>query len=52
VAAEFGPAGDADVLRKVLTDLSAKGTAVAEGDISAKMAELMTIAVAQVKAGT
>jgi hypothetical protein len=52
VAAEFEPPGDHDVLHKVLKDLAAKGNAVTEGDVSAKMAELMTVAVAQVKAGT
>jgi hypothetical protein len=49
VAADFEPAG---VLPKVLKDLTAKGAAVSEGDISAKMAELMAVAVAQMKAGT
>jgi hypothetical protein len=51
VAAEFGGAGDADVVRKVMGDLAAKGIAVTEADIRAKMAELMTLAAAQVKAG-
>jgi hypothetical protein len=49
VAADFEPAG---VLPKVLSDLTAKGTVVTEREISAKMAELMAVAVAQVKAGT
>jgi hypothetical protein len=49
VAADFEPSG---VLPKVLKDLTTKGAAVSEGDISAKMAELMAVAVAQVKAGT
>jgi hypothetical protein len=40
------------VLHKVLKDLTAKGSAVTEGDIRAKMSELLTVAVAQVKAGT
>jgi hypothetical protein len=52
VAAEFEEAGDRHVLHKVLKDLAAKGNAVTEGDISAKMAELLAVAVAQVKAGT
>jgi hypothetical protein len=59
VAAEFGPAGDSDVLRKVLNDLTAKGNAVTakgnavtERDVRAKMGELLAVAVAQVKAGT
>jgi hypothetical protein len=50
VTAEFEEAGA--VPRKVLGDLTAKGIAVTEGDISAKMAELLAVAVAQVKAGT
>lgn len=51
VAAEFGEGGDADVIRKVLADLSAKGVAVTEQEVRVKMGELMTQAVAQVKAG-
>jgi hypothetical protein len=51
VAADFEEAGDADVLRKVLGDLSAKSVAVTEADIRAKMSELLAEAVAQVKAG-
>ncbi len=49
VAADFEKVG---VVQKVLNDLAAKGSAVTERDISAKMAELMAVAVAQVKAGT
>jgi hypothetical protein len=52
VAAEFEDAHDAEVARKVLGDLSAKGVAVTEAQIHAKMDELMAQAVAQVKAGT
>jgi hypothetical protein len=52
VAADFEQPGDQDVLHKVLKDLTAKGTAVTERDIVAKMAELMAVAAAQVKAGT
>jgi len=49
VAADFdGPAG---ALRKVLGDLTAKGIAITESDIRAKMSELLATAVAQVKAG-
>ncbi|MGJ4903474.1 DUF1476 domain-containing protein [Bradyrhizobium sp. HKCCYLRH2060] len=51
VAADFEEAGDADVLRKVLGDLNAKGAAVTEADVRAKMSELLSTAVAQVKAG-
>jgi len=52
VAAEFGEGGDADVVRKVIGDLSAKGVAVTETEVRTQMNELMTQAVAQVKAGT
>jgi hypothetical protein len=52
VAADFEQAGDGDVLHKVLKDLSAKGHAVTEGDVRAKMGELLAVAVRQVKAGT
>lgn len=49
VAADFEEAGDADVLRKVLTDLEGKG--VSEADVRKKMDELVATAVAQIKAG-
>lgn len=49
VTADFEEAGDADVLRKVTADLSGKG--VTEQQIRAKMDELLTAAVAQIKAG-
>jgi hypothetical protein len=52
VAADFEEAGDADVLRKVAGDFAAKGIAVTEAQVRAKMDELMAQAVAQVKAGT
>lgn len=52
VAADFEEAGDGDVLKKVLGDLSAKGQAVTERDVRAKMDELLAVAAAQVKAGT
>jgi hypothetical protein len=52
VAAEFGEGRDADVIRKVMGDLAAKGVAVTEQRIRAKMDEMMAQAVAQVKAGT
>jgi len=51
VAAEFEEAGDAHVVRKVLGDLTAKGAAVTEADIRAKMTEFLAVAVAQIKAG-
>jgi hypothetical protein len=50
VAAEFEQAGG--VVRKVTGDLAAKGVAVNEAQLHAKMAELYAQAVAQVKAGT
>ena len=52
VAADFEEAGDGDVLRKVMGDLSAKGLALNEQQIRVKMDELMALAVVQVKAGT
>jgi hypothetical protein len=52
VAAEFGGAGDADVVRKVMGDLGAKGVAVTEQQVRVKMDELMAQAIVQVKAGT
>ena len=52
VAADFEEAGDGDVLKKVLGDLNAKGQAVTERDVRAKMDELMVQAVIQIKAGT
>ena len=52
VAAEFEQGGDADVVRKVIGDLTAKNIAMTEAQIHAKMDELMAQAVAQVKAGT
>lgn len=52
VAADFTEAGDADVLRKVLADLQAKGKTVTEQQVRAKMDELLARAIEQVKAGT
>jgi hypothetical protein len=51
VAAEFGEGHDADVVRKVMDDLAARGIAVTEPQIRTKMDELMAQAIAQVKAG-
>jgi hypothetical protein len=51
VAADFEEAGDGDVLRKVLGDLTANGAAITEAEVRAKMSELLTTAVAQIKAG-
>jgi hypothetical protein len=52
VAADFEEAGDADVVRKVMGDLIAKGIAITEPQIRVKMDELIAQAIAQVKAGT
>ena len=52
VASDFEESGDADVVRKVLGDLTAKGVAMAEPELRVKMDELMATAVMQVKAGT
>jgi hypothetical protein len=52
VAAEFGEGGDADVVAKVMGDLTAKGVAITEAQIRVKMDELMAQAIVQVKAGT
>jgi hypothetical protein len=51
VAADFEEAGDQDVLQKVFKDLTGKGETITEGQIRAKMDELLVQAVAQVKAG-
>ena len=51
VAADFEEAGDADVVRKVMGDLSAKGVSISTDEIRAKMNELLAEAIAQVKAG-
>jgi hypothetical protein len=51
VAAEFGDAGDDDVVRKVMGDLAAKHVNVTEQEIRARMDELTALAVTQVKAG-
>ncbi len=52
VASDFEESGDADVVRKVLGDLTAKGVTVTEPELRVKMDELMATAVMQVKAGT
>jgi hypothetical protein len=52
VAADFEEAGDGDVVRKVMGDLKAKGIAISEPELRAKMDELMALAVMQVKSGT
>ncbi len=51
VAAEFADAHDLDVVRKVTSDLAAKGLSINELDIRTKMDEFLAQAIAQVKAG-
>jgi hypothetical protein len=51
VTADFEEAGDGDVLRKVSGDFAAKGVAITEQAIRAKMNELAAIAATEVKAG-
>ncbi|MDA9405528.1 DUF1476 domain-containing protein [Bradyrhizobium sp. CCBAU 45384] len=51
VAADFEEAGDGDVLRKVMADFAAGNVALTEQAIRAKMAELIAVAAAEVKAG-
>lgn len=50
VAAEID-GGDASVIRKAMGDLAAKASATTEAELGAKMAELLAVAVVQVKAG-
>ena len=52
VAADFEEAGDQDVARKVMGDLTAKGVAITDAQLRLKMDELMATAILQVKAGT
>jgi hypothetical protein len=51
VASDFEEAGDDDVLRKVLTDLTAKNVTITEAELRTKMDALIAEAVAQVKDG-
>ena len=51
VASDFDEAGDDDVLRKVLGDLTGKGVAITDAELRTKMDALIAEAVAQVKAG-
>lgn len=52
IAAEFQEAGDADVVRKVMGDLKAKGVAITERELQVKMDELTAQAITQMKAGS
>lgn len=51
VASDFEEAGDDDVVRKVLADLSAGGVSITEAELRSKMADLMDEAIAQVQKG-
>ena len=51
VDAAVTAAGSRAVLKKVVTDLTAKGVSISEAAIQEKMAELLRIATAQVRAG-
>ena len=51
IAAEFDGTGDGGVVRKISSDIAAKGVTLGEVELRAKMNELMAEAVAQVKAG-
>jgi hypothetical protein len=50
VVADFEEAGDGDVFRKVRKDFDAKKIAVSDADLRGKMDELMSRAVAEIKA--
>lgn len=51
VVADLEEAGDADVVRKVTADLSAKGVSVSEQEIRLKLGEFLAQAVTEIKAG-
>ncbi len=51
VKSDFEQPGDEDVLRKVTQDLSGSGVAVREGEVRAKMDELLAVAREQVRGG-
>ena len=51
VAADFDEPGDADVLRKVSKDFADKNVAIADTEIRAMMDQLLSQAVAEIKAG-
>jgi hypothetical protein len=52
VIADLEEAGDADVVRKVMKDVTDKGIALTEPELRTKMTELYAQAVIEVKAGT
>jgi hypothetical protein len=49
VAAEFGVAGESDVVHKVVGDLDANGVPITSAEIRVRMDELMALAVVQVR---
>jgi hypothetical protein len=51
VAADFEEAGDRDVAHKVTADLAARGIAISDTALGAKMGELQAQAIAEVRAG-
>jgi hypothetical protein len=51
VTAEIDAASDEAVVRKIISDLAAKGVTMGEDNLRAKMNELLATAVAQIKAG-
>lgn len=51
VTADFEEAGDDDVVRKVMADLSAAGIAMTESQLRSKMTDLMDEAIAQIQKG-
>jgi len=51
VAAEIDAASDEGVVRKILSDLAAKGVSISEDELRSRMNELLAAAVAQIKAG-
>ncbi|MCP9625834.1 DUF1476 domain-containing protein [Rhodopseudomonas palustris] len=51
VVADLEEAGDADVVRKVSADLTAKGVSVSEQEIRLKLGEFLAQAVTEIKAG-
>ena len=48
VVADLAEEGDEDVIRKVMGDIKAKGAAVSEMDVRAKLSELAAVAKEQV----
>ncbi len=51
VTTEIDAASDEGVVRKIMSDLAAKGVSLSEDELRARMNELLATAVAQIKAG-